>query len=126
MLSSLACAQAQEHKSGADVTAIHAGHMLDVKTGTTLNNVSVVIEDGKIVRRGTGAEATGNIIGPPNAILLPGLIDAHTHSIFESVFGYQRLGVSVPKQTLIGAKNERITLEAGFTTVRYVRAPRLH
>ena len=30
--------------------------------------------------------------------------------------------VSIPKEALIGAKNARITLEAGFTTVRNVGA----
>jgi len=96
--------------------------MLDVKTGNTLNDVWVVIEDGKIVRSGTGAEAAANIIELPHATLLPGLIDAHTHLTFDPNFGYQELGVSVPKEALIGAKNARVTLEAGFTTVRNVGA----
>jgi imidazolonepropionase-like amidohydrolase len=96
--------------------------MLDVKTGNTLNDVWVVIEGGKIVRVGTGAEAAANIIELPGATLLPGLIDAHTHLTFDPNFGYQELGVSVPKEALIGAKNARATLEAGFTTVRNVGA----
>ena len=50
--------------SAPDVTVIHAGHMLDVKTGTTLNDVSVVIAGGKIVRVGTSAEASGHNIDP--------------------------------------------------------------
>jgi imidazolonepropionase-like amidohydrolase len=82
----------------------------------------VVIQDGKILRAGTGAEAAANIIELPNATLLPGLIDAHTHLTFDPIFGYQELGVSIPKQALVGAKNARITLEAGFTTVRNVGA----
>ena len=43
-------------------------------------------------------------------------------STFDPNFGYQELGVSIPKEALIGAKNARITLEAGFTTVRNVGA----
>jgi hypothetical protein len=35
--------------------------------------------------------------------------------------GYGGLGISVPSETLIGARNTRLTLEAGFTTVRNVR-----
>jgi imidazolonepropionase-like amidohydrolase len=93
-----------------------------VKTGKTLNDVWVVIEGGKILRAGTGAEAAANIIELPNATLLPGLIDAHTHLTFEPNFGYQQLGISIPKEALIGAKNARLTLEAGFTTVRNVGA----
>jgi imidazolonepropionase-like amidohydrolase len=104
------------------VTVIHAGHMLDVKTGKTLNDVWVVVDGGKIVRASTGAEAAANIIELPNGTLLPGLIDAHTHLTFDPNFGYQELGISIPKEALIGAKNARLTLEAGFTTVRNVGA----
>src|SRR5579864_276424 len=117
------CLPAQDRKpTTPEIKIIHAGHMLDVKTGRTLNNVWVVIEDGKIIRVGTDAEQGANIIELPNATLLPGLIDAHTHITFDPNFGYQELGISVPKEALIGAKNARITLEAGFTTVRNVGA----
>jgi imidazolonepropionase-like amidohydrolase len=111
-----------QQKPAPTVTVIHAGHMLDVKTGQTLNDVWVVIDGGKIIRAGTGAVPAANIIELPNATLLPGLIDAHTHLTSDPNFGYQVLGISVPKQALIGAKNARATLEAGFTTVRNVGA----
>src|SRR5215475_9077744 len=115
------CVAAQQ-KPAPDVTVIHAGHMLDVKTGHTLNNVWVVIDSGKIVRADTGAVPAANIIELPNATLVPGLIDAHTHITSDPNFGYQELGISVPKEALTGAKNARITLEAGFTTIRNVGA----
>ncbi|HXM35384.1 MAG TPA: amidohydrolase family protein [Pyrinomonadaceae bacterium] len=115
------CCWAQK-ETAPGITIIHAGHMLDVKTGRTLDNVWVVIQDGKIVRVGTSAEQGANIIELPNATLLPGLIDAHTHLTFDPNFGYQELGISVPKEALIGAKNARITLMAGFTTIRNVGA----
>src|SRR5438270_2990244 len=104
-------------------TYIHAGHLLDVKSGKMLDNVLVTIEGDKIVSVGSGAAPTdGKVIDLPDATLLPGLIDAHTHLTFDPNFGYQELGVSIPKEALIGAKNARITLEAGFTTVRNVGA----
>src|SRR3954464_9058530 len=107
---------------------IHAGHMLDVKTGKMLDNVTIVIDGDKItsVSGSVGSQsdnqADAHVINLPNATLLPGLIDAHTHLTFDPNFGYQQLGVSIPKEALIGAKNARITLEAGFTTVRNVGA----
>ena len=113
---------AQQQKPAPAVTVIHAGHMLDVKTGRTLNDVWVVIDGDKIVRADTGAVPAANIIELPNATLLPGLIDAHTHITSDPNFGYQELGISVPKEALTGAKNARITLEAGFTTIRNVGA----
>jgi len=110
----------------AQKTVIHAGHLLDVKTGKTMDNVTVTIANGRIASIGqgsaSGGSADGNVINLPNATLLPGLIDAHTHLTFDPNFGYQELGVSIPKEALIGAKNARITLEAGFTTVRNVGA----
>jgi imidazolonepropionase-like amidohydrolase len=105
---------------------IHAGHMLDVKTGKMLDNVTIVIDGDKITSVSGGAQADkqadAHVINLPNATLLPGMIDAHTHLTFDPNFGYQELGVSIPKEALIGAKNARITLEAGFTTVRNVGA----
>jgi imidazolonepropionase-like amidohydrolase len=105
---------------------IHAGHMLDVKTGKLLSDQTLVIEDGKIVSAGaspdTKAPADAARIDLANATLLPGLIDAHTHLTMDPKFGYERLGVSIPREALIGAKNARLTLEAGFTTVRNVGA----
>jgi len=101
--------------------------MLDVKAGKMLDNVTVVIDGDKVTSVSGGGsrsdnQAGGNVINLPNATLLPGLIDAHTHLTFDPNFGYQELGISIPKEALIGAKNARITLEAGFTTVRNVGA----
>jgi imidazolonepropionase-like amidohydrolase len=106
--------------------AIHAGHVLDVKSGKTLSDQVLVIEDGKIVSSGAAADARipseAVRIELPNATVLPGLIDAHTHLTFDPKFGYERLAISVPRETLTGAKNARVTLFAGFTTVRNVGA----
>jgi imidazolonepropionase-like amidohydrolase len=104
-------------------TYIRAGHLLDVKTGKTLDNVLLTIEGDKIASVGSGAAPAGaNVINLPNATVLPGLIDAHTHLTGDPNFGYQELAISTPMEALIGAKNARITLEAGFTTVRNVGA----
>ncbi len=105
---------------------VHAGHVLDVKTGKLLADQMLVIEDGKIVSAAAAAEtkipADAVRIELPNATVLPGLIDAHTHLTMEPRFGYDRLAISVPREALIGAKNARVTLLAGFTTVRNVGA----
>jgi len=105
---------------------LHAGHALDVKTGKLLVDQTFVIEDGKIVSAGPSSEAKPPAdalrIDLPNATVLPGLIDAHTHLTMDPKFGYEGLGISVPRQTLTGAKNARLTLLAGFTTVRNVGA----
>jgi imidazolonepropionase-like amidohydrolase len=105
---------------------IHAGHVLDVKTGKLLSDQTLVIEDGKIVSVGASAEAKPPAdavrIELPDATVLPGLIDAHTHLTMDPKFGYEELGISIPREALTGAKNARVTLQAGFTTVRNVGA----
>jgi len=103
---------------------IHAGRLLDVKTGKTLTNQTILIRGDRIasVDADTQVPAGATVIDLPNATVLPGLIDAHTHVTMNPSFGYSMLGISVPRQALIGAHNARVTLEAGFTTIRNVGA----
>jgi imidazolonepropionase-like amidohydrolase len=103
---------------------IHVGRMLDVKTGKTLTGQTIVIQGDRIVSMGAGSQipADATVIDLSNATVLPGLIDAHTHITFTPNFGYSRLGISVPREALNGARNAKITLEAGFTTIRNVGA----
>ena len=124
LLPCLAVTQQRASAAEPATTVVHAGHLLDVKTGKMLDNVTVIIKGDRIASvAASGASPKGvQVIELPNATLLPGLIDAHTHLTFDPSFGYQELGVSIPKEALIGAKNARITLEAGFTTVRNVGA----
>jgi imidazolonepropionase-like amidohydrolase len=122
LLASVAAVYAQS----ASPVAIHAGHVYDVATGTMLADQLLVIEDGKIVSLGAASRAKAPAgalrIELPNATILPGLIDAHTHLTMNPDFGYDTLAISVPREALIGAKNARTTLLAGFTTVRNVGA----
>jgi imidazolonepropionase-like amidohydrolase len=106
-------------------TIINAGRLLDVKSGRILTNQQIVIEGDKIVSIGpsTSTPAGAQVINLPNSTVLPGMIDAHTHLTMENTkLGYEALGVSVPREALMGARNARLTLLAGFTTVRNVGA----
>ena len=106
-------------------TVIRAGHLLDVNSGRMLDNQQIVIQGDKIVSVGASGStpAGAEIIDLPNATVLPGLIDAHVHlTMDERSIGYGALAISVPREALIGAKNAKITLDAGFTTVRNVAA----
>jgi imidazolonepropionase-like amidohydrolase len=108
-------------------TVIRAGRLLDVRTGELRTNQAIVVEDEKIAQIRSASEvkaaAGDTTIDLPEATVLPGLIDTHTHLTFElSSLGYQGLGISTAREALRGARNARRTLEAGFTTVRNVGA----
>jgi imidazolonepropionase-like amidohydrolase len=108
-------------------TIIHAGHVLNVRTGELRANQAIVVEGDKIARIAASSEiaaaAGDTTIDLPNATLLPGLIDMHTHLTFDlNSLGYQGLSISTAREALHGARNARRTLEAGFTTVRNVGA----
>src|SRR5882762_3433582 len=108
-------------------TIVRAGRMLDVRTGQMRAKQAIVIEGEKIAQIVAASEAKAAAgdatIDLPDATVLPGLIDAHTHLTFElSSLGYQGLAISTAREALHGARNARVTLEAGFTTVRNLGA----
>jgi imidazolonepropionase-like amidohydrolase len=112
---------------GAKHIVIYAGHLLDVKTGNMLADQAIEIEGDRILSVGPAAAAKASPdaarIDLRAATVVPGLIDAHTHLTYDlASLGYSGVGISVPRETLIGARNARLTLEAGFTTVRNVGA----
>lgn len=118
--------QAQSSKPGT--TAIKAARMIEVKTGTVVPNVTVVIEGDRIVSARTNGPvpAGARVIDLGNATLLPGLIDCHTHLLTNLVpvidedanglLTIARLGTV--RRSLLGAAMARQDLEAGITTVR--------
>src|SRR5436309_798310 len=116
-------AQAQAPKR----TVIRAGRVLNVRTGELRANQAIVIEGDKISQLSPSAEVRAAVgdttIDLPDATLLPGLIDMHTHLTFElSSLSYEGLKISTAREALHGARNARRTLEAGFTTVRNLGA----
>src|SRR2546430_3620413 len=101
-------------------TVIRAGRVLNVRTGELRANQALVIEGDKISQiapsTDVNAAAGDTTIDLPDATLLPGLIDMHTHLTFElSSLSYEGLKISTAREALHGARNARRTLEAGFT-----------
>jgi imidazolonepropionase-like amidohydrolase len=117
-----ACAATLAH--AADVEVVRAARLLDVATGKYLDNPQVVVTDGRITAVGKAGDAVpagAKVVELPGATLLPGLIDMHVHldSVAE-IGGYQGLQYSDAFWSVVQTRNAKVTLEAGFTTVRNV------
>lgn len=103
---------------------IKAGRLLDVQAGQILTGQCISIAADKIAAVtpcGPTPEGSERIDWSAYTVL-PGLIDLHTHLADAG----QSADLALPLKTspaataLIGAHNARLTLEAGFTTVRDV------
>ena len=108
-----------------EAVVVRAPRMLDVSTGRMVSPASVTVKAGLIESVGGTAPAGVRTVDLGDVTLLPGLIDLHTHLtgdlatpdwVAEPVRG------TPASWALRGARNARITLRAGFTTVRDVGA----
>lgn len=105
--------------------AIRAGKLIDGKNVEPVSNALIVIEGGKIVSVTPGAAppAGAELIDLSHATVLPGLMDIHTHTLLNGdvtaqEYEDQLLKESIPYRAILAARNARIALEHGFTTLR--------
>jgi imidazolonepropionase-like amidohydrolase len=107
--------------SGATAqTVIRATRMLDVETGSIIRNPVILIEGDRIVSLGGRPPRAADVIDLGDVTLIPGLIDLHTHILgdLSGDFVGRAVREGDTDAVLRGAKNARITLDAGFTTIR--------
>jgi imidazolonepropionase-like amidohydrolase len=128
----VAFAQSAEASLPASIV-VKAAKLLDVRKGGYVENAAVWIEGDRIKEVGSAsaiqahAPKNAKIIDLGLATILPGLIDCHTHlmaRIPDEPDGYI-LNLATKSQAfraLEGAADARVTLEAGFTTVRDVES----
>ena len=112
-----------------EVTVLKARRLFDGRSGSTVADGVVVVQQGKItaVSAGLPVPAGATVIDLGDTTLLPGFIDAHTHLSMEfsanwnadTVSGLRR---TVAETAILAASHAQKTLMAGFTTVRDVGA----
>jgi imidazolonepropionase-like amidohydrolase len=114
---------AQQAPAAVPLVAIRAGKFIDVAAGRTLSDQLILV-------RGTKIEAVGpnlkipegvQVIDLSNMWVLPGLVDCHTHLADLAYAEPMDVLKRTSAETAYAAiPNARVTLLAGFTTVRDV------
>jgi imidazolonepropionase-like amidohydrolase len=122
IISAATCA-AQQTPSSTQVAVIRAGKLVDVDAGRVLANQIILVRGGKIEAIGehVAVPAGATLIDLSKMTVLPGLIDCHTHLAdlgdAEPLLVLQKSAVELAYEAI---PNARVTLLAGFTTVRDV------
>jgi imidazolonepropionase-like amidohydrolase len=111
--------------AAAQDIVIHAGQLIDGRSRAVQREVSIVIQNDRIVAVEPGfVQRTGAaVIDLSRKTVLPGLLDCHVHLL--SGYGKMDPRLAAVTQTsydslMAGVANARATLRAGFTTVRDV------
>jgi imidazolonepropionase-like amidohydrolase len=122
----LAAAQTSAPKAPSPTNVIKAGKLLDVDAGRVLADQSIVIRDGKIVSVNASASFAipdgATVIDLSKMTVLPGLIDCHTHLVGDArdTDPVTELRKTSAVRAFESIPNAKVTLLAGFTTVRDV------
>ena len=123
LLVSTEVSRAQQVPPSSQVTVIRAGKLVDVDAGRVLTNQMLVVRGGKIAAIGENLSvpAGATVVDLSRMTVLPGLIDCHTHLAdmgdAEPLLVLQK---SAAESAYTAIPNARVTLVAGFTTVRDV------
>lgn len=115
----------------AQTIVVKAGRLLDVHKGAYIDDAAIWIEGERIKEAGPRAQVqahapkSARIVDLSGATVLPGLIDCHTHLMMRGSdapgdYVMELATKSQAFRALEGAADARITLNAGFTTVRDV------
>ena len=119
--------QTSRGSSSAHTLAVRAARMLDVRQGKLVENAVIIVEGDRVARVGQNLPTPqgAEVIDLGDVTVLPGLIDAHTHITyhFDETGHFGSRGDPNSSVTLrYAAENARLTLEAGFTTIRNLGA----
>lgn len=106
----------------AEILVLKAGAMIDGTGAVPIRPAMIRIEGDRIVEVGKTVSVPpgARTVDLGDATLLPGFIDLHTHLTGDERVHWEDALVksTPPRDALWGARNARLTLLAGFTSVR--------
>jgi imidazolonepropionase-like amidohydrolase len=113
-------AQAPAAAKPARQLVIHAGRLLDVRTGQYQTDVYIAVEGDRITAVGTSAPANVPVIDLSSQTVLPGLTDCHAHILGnpKDQTATAPLRMSSPMAAIWGYHNLQVWLDHGFTSLR--------
>jgi len=124
-LSNVASPQEKPKTLAEKTIAIRAGRLIDGKHATPIENAVILIKGDSIISvTPNGPVPAGvEIIDLSKATVLPGFMDVHTHvllngDITAEEYDEQLLKQSIPYRAILAARNARIALDHGFTSIR--------
>src|SRR6266540_1269451 len=127
-LSTTATAQTPRPAQPPPPILIKAGRLVDGRSDAVQTSVGILVEGERIKAVGPLAQVQGQakdarVVDLSQMTVLPGLIDAHTHLLLQGdptaeSYNEQLLYQSTPYRAILAARNARIALEHGFTTIR--------
>ena len=94
----------------------HGGRLFD-GTGAAPALADVAVEDGRIVAIGTGLDGD-SAVDVTGRTVFPGFFDCHVHVVFSHVDLWRAAQTPFSYRFFEAARNLRLTLEGGVTTVR--------
>ena len=112
-----------QHAVQPTTVAIRAGRLLDVESGRMLTDQVIIVRDGRIQAVGPNLKLPdeASLIDLSKQTVLPGLVDCHTHlADLADSEPLSLLRKSAVETAYAAIPNARVTLLAGFTTVRDV------
>ena len=108
----------------AETVYVRAGYLIEPSTGQVLEDRLIRIEDGRVaaITPWSPPPQEAKLIDWSAYWVLPGLIDVHVHlaDYLQTNNPAEPLLHGPEETAYLGARNARITLEAGFTTVHDV------
>jgi imidazolonepropionase-like amidohydrolase len=115
----IATSVAQEN-SAKPTVAVHAGRLIDVRSGRVTTNTYILVARDRIVGTANSAPADIQTIDLSKYTVVPGLIDCHAHLLGnpKDQSTASGLRMSSPQKAIWGVHNLQIWLDHGFTALR--------